>query len=687
MEIVKDLQRRVDDGTDDRGSCALQLAALLINGYLICEHGQIGFEVEKHLTMAVRSGDPLALLGTINILQALGREVSPEIRQRVLEAFQDPEFQIQAVTDIKGLWLPLSFDPTTRMTSAAQFPLDEKFTIQTKLIGLRTWKREFPESFAAFLRSKRYRQLKAVFPIARLIPQDIDWPDPISLELGNSIVREYTYTSSIHLNVMNTEERDEFVDELLENDMVNSPTELGMTLLQLTVLRNDLGMASLLLDTLSANTEAYGLTPRCSPLWLACYLGHVDMAILLIGHGADLTCSDSLQELTILHLLTQLPTEDAVLGIGSSALAAGVDINARSDNHITPLLAALLAFDFSDGAAVEFLLGNGADPLKHTVTQLEGFIFSACPLTLCTFHLDVDLQQQMLAVIPPGTQENLTNRGGSAVEVRQELGFQLMRSQTAFAAMFEAGSRYRDNLRPILKRVVDAERAHLLWMNPPVEPAVYAFNIGRPDLMEVLLDLDPSVVMESLAPDGSGRRWVLLHEAVLQHNARAVDILIRHGTSLLQPVTSFGDTILTWLAKELPGMLPAALKHLESLPATQRGGKTIKQILQTPQLEAAGMFDYILLHGNSQDIALAEVMRVQYSLNHDSVQTLPLDTTTLMGALLQSASYDGYEKLAQLRYLLSLRPLPRFMMPNGVNLFFVALAMLKFGKLKTQLAY
>ncbi|EFQ30145.1 uncharacterized protein GLRG_05289 [Colletotrichum graminicola M1.001] len=216
------------------------------------------------------------------------------------------------------------------MTPAAQFPLYERFTTQTKLIALRIWKREFLESFAAFLQSQRYRQLTAVFPLTRLIPHDIDWPDRISLQLENSMVQEYIYTSSIRLGIMGAKARDEFVNEPLEKDMVNSPTKLGMTLLQLTVRRNDLGMASLLLETLSADTEAYGLTPRCSPLWLSCYLGHADMAILLIGHGADLTCSDSVQELTILNLLTQLTTKDAVIGIGCSALAAGVDINARS---------------------------------------------------------------------------------------------------------------------------------------------------------------------------------------------------------------------------------------------------------------------------------------------------------------------------------------------------------------------
>ncbi|EFQ33036.1 uncharacterized protein GLRG_08180, partial [Colletotrichum graminicola M1.001] len=114
------------------------------------------------------------------------------------------------------------------------------------------------------------------------------------------------------------------------------------------------------------------------------------------------------------------------------------------------------------------------------------------------------------------------------------------------------------------------------------------------------------------------------------------------------PATAFGDTILTWLVKEIPEMLPAALKHLASLPAAQRGGKTMKQILQTPQVETAGVFDYILMHGRSQDTALAEGLRVQYGLNHDSIQTIPPDTTTLMGALLQSVSWYGGSRVSSL---------------------------------------
>lgn len=669
MEIVKDLKRRVEYRTTDVGQCALQLAALVLNGYLMCEHDQVHDEAEKYLSLAVSSGDQLALLGAINVLQAMGREVTHDARRRVLDGFRDHAFQVRAMSDIKLLFFPLSFNPTTRMTAAAQFPFDEKFNIQAKLIGLRTWKREFPDDFAAFTRSQTFRQLLAVIPITRLIPLEVDWPLPGDPRLSESIFAEYIYASHVHFDTMNQYEREVFVDMILGNNMVNEPTALGMTLLQLATLREDIEMASLLLETLGADIEACGLTPGCTPLWLACYLGFIDMAIFLISRGADITCTDSVQDLTVLHFLTQFETKDAVEGIGCQALAAGVDINANSDTGITPLLAAMLAFDFSSGAAIEFLLQNGADPLTVMATKLEGFDFPVTPLSLCAVNLDFDLLEQMISVIPS---EDRDAHNGYKVASREELGFQLMRSQSTFAAMFETGTKFRDNLARILKKIVNAERSNLFWMAPVVEPVVYALQIDRPDLMESLLTIDPKVPLEIPVQHEQHHPSIpLLQEAVLRHNYRAVDVLIRHGADLLQHV-GMGATILTWLTREIPDILPVALKHLESLPAAKRDGKTVKEILQTPQFDVAGIFDTLLLVGTSEDIRIAETLRVEYSLHHDNTQVLPPNTTTLVGSLLVWTSCYGYGRLPQIRYLLSLKPKPRLMMPCGVNLFIVA---------------
>ncbi|KIW81295.1 hypothetical protein Z517_04320 [Fonsecaea pedrosoi CBS 271.37] len=669
MEIVKDLKRRVEYRTRDAGQCALQLAALVLNGHLICEHDQVQDEAEKYLSFAVSSGDQLALLGAINVLQAMGREVTHDTRRRVLNGFQDHAFQLQAMSDIKSLFFPLSFNPTTRMTAAAQFPFDEKFNIQAKLIGLRTWKREFPHDFAAFTRSQTFRQLLAVIPITRLISHEVDWPLPGDPRLSESILAEYIYNSHVHLDTMSQNEREVFVDICLGNDMVNEPTALGMTLLQLATLREDIEMASLLLEILGADIEACGLTPGCTPLWLACYLGFIDMAVFLISRGADVTCTDSVQGLTILHLLTQFETKDAVEGIGCQALAVGVDVNAESDTGITPLLAAMLAFDFSSGAAIEFLLQNGANPLTVMATKLEGFDFPVTPLSLCVVNLDFDLLEHMISVIPS---EDRDCHNGYKVASREELGFQLMRSQTTFAAMFETGRKFRDNLARILKKIVYAERSNLLWMAPVVEPVVYAFQIDRSDLMESLLTIDPKVPLEMPVQHGQHHPPIpLLHEAVLRHNYRAVDVLIRYGADLLQRV-GIGATVLTWLTREIPDMLPVALKHLESLPAAKRDGKTVKEILQMPQFDLSGTFDTLLVAGTSEDIRIAETLRVKYSLHHDNTQVLPPNTSTLVGSLLVWTSYSGYDRLAQIRYLLSLKPKPRLMMPCGVNLFMIA---------------
>lgn len=673
MEVFRDLERRVANNASDAGDCALQLAALIANGYLVCNREMMEEEIERYLTSAVTSGNQLAISGAINILDAMGRKVHHDMRRQVLDGFRNREFRLQAVTEIKSLFFPLSFGPTIakpRMPGAVRFPFAHKYNIQARLYGVRTWKREFREEFIDFLLSREYHQLLSVIPISLLEPEDIDWPKPDSPRLSSSMVAKFTYDSCVSLENMTSHEQDGFMDEIQENKVVNEPTEVGLTLLQLAACRGDEATASVLLDTLGADVNAYGKTAHWTPLWLACFLGHIDMATFLVGHGADLTCTDSSQGLTILHLLSQFTTKDGVEGIGCEALAAGVDINAKSEYGITPLLAAMLVFDYSSGATIEFLLENGADPLNSTLARSELYDLPVSPLSLCVLNLDTDLLEQMLSAIP---QNSGVEGGAHKVALLQEVGFQLMCSQTTFGSMFQTGSKYRRNLKRILQAVVNLKRTNLFWMSPYPTPLAYAFDMDRADIMEMLLVIDPDTPLEvPQLHEPDQRVIVLLEECIMRHNVRAVNALIRHGADMLKP-TGMGDTSLSCMAKEMPSMLLDALDYLENLPIAARGGKTVQEILEIPQLDTPGIFDCIVLNGSSDDLVIAEALRAKYGLNHDHVQPLPPNTTTLIGAsIVWSFSY-GYDRLAQIRYLLSLEPKPKFLLPSGVNLFTMAL--------------
>lgn len=687
LEVFRDLDRRVTHNTSDAGDSAFQLAALAANGYLNCNRDMWENETERYLISAVAAGSLRARCGAINVLDAMGRQVPQDLRRQILHGFQDHSFQLQAVSESKSIFFRLSFLPEIdepMIHGAIRFPFAHKYQMPAVLVGFRTWRKEFSEQFDNFLQSRQYRQLLSVISIG-LVDSKIDWPMPGSPRLSSSAVAKYIYNSSVSVNNMDSDDRDSFVGEILEREMVNEPTAVGLTLLQLAASRGDEATASVLITTLCADVDGCGKTDNWSPLWLACFLGYIDMATFLLGHGADITCADS-QGLTVLHLLSQLITKDGVEGIGYQALAAGVDINAKSEYGITPLIAAMLVFDYSSGAAMEFLLENGADPLEATLMESESYPLPVSPLSLCILNLDIDLLEQMLSVIP----QRLGDEGEAfMLALVQDAGFRLMRSQTSFGAMFENGSKFRTNLKRILQAVVLLKRTGPFWMNAsstslessltPLEASrvllEYAFSIDRTDLMEMLLDIEPNASFEIARNEAGARQVIMLDESGLRQNFRAVNMLTRHGADLLKRIR-VGGTVLSRIAREIPPMVTHALDHLETLPMIARGNKTIKEILEEPQLDASGIFDLIVLHGISEDLRIADTLRRKYDLNHDKIQPFPANTTTLIGALIVWTHAYGFDRVAQIRYLLSLEPKPRFLLPSGENLFSLAVIML-----------
>ena len=678
MEVFRDLDQKVTRITTDAGDAAFQLAGLLANGYLNCDRDTWENEIERYLVSAMTNGSRLATCGAINVLQAMGRHVSQDLRRRILHGFQDPSFQLEALHDVKSLFFKLSFHSELdepMMHGAARFPFAHKYDVPARLVGFRTWKTEFGEQFEDFHRSREYYQMISVLPISLLKPE-VDWPNPGSPRLSSTIIAQYIYNSSVSLENMESHDVARFVGGLKESGMVNDPTDIGLTLLQLAACRGDEATASVLINDLGADIDGHGSTDNWTPLWLACFLGHIDMAKFLVRKGADTTCTDS-QGLTLLHLLSQFKTKDSIKSIGDGTLTAGVDINARSKFGVTPLLAAMLVFDYSSGAALEFLLGNGANPLEGAPIQGMHHMLEVCPLSLCILNLDVDALEQMLSFLPDLSTDE---RKASMPLLAQAIGYQLMFSKTTFRAMFENGSRYQRNLERILRAVITLRRIDRIELSQSSTASGYltpleascallksAFDMDRVDLMEMLLVIEPNASVVFAAKSTDQEQDSMLEGAILQQNYRAVQLLIRHGANLLEPCGS-GDTPLSRMAREAPPMILNALEILESFLKRTKRTESVKEILEKQQLDTAGIFDLLVLQGDAQDLVTAEFLRTKYDLNHDQIQPSPPNTTTLIGSLIVWANAYGYDRIAQIRYLLSLQNKPRFLMPSGVNL-------------------
>ncbi|KAG4410794.1 hypothetical protein IFR04_016070 [Cadophora malorum] len=620
-----------------------ELAALVLNGY-VDDDGNIIEKVKSHLIKAIACGNDVAMSGAINVLQAMGQELPGDSQLRVLQRFQDLAFRAQGIAETKSLFFPLAFD-TPRIsklpTGAACFPFVHRQAINEKLVGIRSWARECKQDFADYLTSRDYRHALYTVVLRILENHGIISSHPNRGPFFDSVVERYIYNPDVTFDILDPREQDIFVREVIGRDLLEKPVEFGLTLLQLSVCRGDfLIVRTLLEESLGADTNAYGKTPSWTPLWLACFLGYHDIATMLIQHGADITCQDLLQGITVLHLLSQFSSRDEVEGIGYQALAAGVDVNTgfvvgkEQQDNVTPLLASMLTFDFSGGEAAKFLLDNGASPLYFTTSYSEAYNLPVSPLSLCILNMDKALIESILStdfLSWPKVSRI------SSVRVAQAVGAQLMRTKTCFRAMLETGKNY-NNLQSILQEVVGWVESRIFYWKPDWSPIGFAYDIDRVDIMKLLLKIDRGT---SLDIEDAGASMNILEQCVIRHNFRCVKALVRHGADVLG--------------------------------STRMKDDALSLVFGGDQMDTAGIFDTLIVTGGSEELVIAEALRVKYHLSHDRVQPFPPNCTTLMGALLVWSNAYGYGRLDQVRYLLSLRPKPKFQLPSGVNLFQLAL--------------
>lgn len=512
------------------------------------DDGNMKEKVKANLIQAIACGNDVAMSGAINVLQAMEQALPGSSQLRVLQRFQDLAFRAQVIAETKLLFFPLAFDTSKRSklpTGAACFPFVHRQDINEKLVGVRSWERECKQDFADYLASPEYRHTLYTVVLRILENHGIVSSYPSRGPFFDSVVERYIYDPNITFEILDPHEQDIFVREITDRDMLEEPVEFGLTLLQLSVCRGDLLTVKALLEgNLGADTNAYGKTPNWSPLWLACFLGYHDIATMLIQHGADITCQDSVQGITVLHLLSQFSSRDEVEGVGYQALAAGVNINAgfvvgkEQQDGVTPLLASMLTFDFSRGEAAKFLLDNGASPLYFTTSYSEAYNLPVSPLSLCILNIDKALIESILSTdFPswPGVSKI------SSVRVAQTVGLQLMRTKTCFRAMFETGKNY-NNLQSILREVVGWVESLIFYWNPYWSPLGFAYDIDRVDMMKLILKIDPRT---SLDIEDAGASVNILEQCVVRHNFRGVKALVRHGADVLRSTRMKDDALLS----------------------------------------------------------------------------------------------------------------------------------------------
>lgn len=594
-----------------------------------------GASSRTYLEKAVQCGEPTALNGAMNIFNAVDGTVPEDVRNRVLDHFRDPTFRAMALVETK-----------CQSYLGEKFPL--KVTSSDKVKGSwdrvawETFAHEFPSNFQEFLDSTDYRKIISTIPPLQLESLRRLRQCP-SMQGNTWNSGQLTHNPFDQDHVLDIHDYSFFVAEVMELECIDEPDEEGFTLLQRAVFHGNQIVVELLLDTLGANVEAYGATPHWTPLWLACWLGHYELAILLLSHGADIGCHDSVQGAGVLDFLNQFHTEEQVEGIGYQALAHGLDINGHSGigGVSGPLFTCSSSTDYSNGAAIRFLVENEA--IANTRT-----------LCIHAARLNLDTLGDLRAA--PAWRDTTTKT--SAISGLVQF--------TKFHHMFVSGSLYRENLKPTLcllaesniSSELDIAKAEKNEVGAPLTSQLsLALRNYRQDVLEAML---AGSTMQ--APLES-----ILKEAIVLQYPAAVQLLIEQGADImaLWPEKLQGLTdmrMFEYMTVTMPSLLPVAIKQLEA-----RGDVDIKAVLSrrysswgthsllVTLLESGGWFG---------ELDLAESLRVRFGLDFDDDEPDydGNDKPTLTTALVQDMhSVDtGTARLIGFQYLLSMEPRPKF---------------------------
>jgi hypothetical protein len=120
--------------------------------------------------------------------------------------------------------------------------------INEKLVGVRSWARECKQDFADYLVSREYRRTLYTVILRILENHGTISSHPNRGPLFDSVVDRYIYDPDVTFEILDLCERDIFVREIIDRDMLEQPAEFGLTLLQLSVCRGDLLTVRTLLE-------------------------------------------------------------------------------------------------------------------------------------------------------------------------------------------------------------------------------------------------------------------------------------------------------------------------------------------------------------------------------------------------------------------------------------------------------
>jgi ankyrin repeat protein len=635
--VLQDLKRQAAAEECDNSQVFFELAACYFNGYLTDADLHLGL---NYLSEAVRRGNLDAIGSATNVFEACGCAMPSDIKAIVDETLNElgPSSVHSTVWDLCPLTSPVAVDHAS--------------------IRNHTWARIHPTQYSSFASGDDLRILNCDSFNVQQRRRSAMFEQP-ARQGGSDCHQIQSCATTERANLLALPS-DAFVIEVRQLGCLNTPDVDGLTLLQTAVSRNDFLKVQLLVEQLQADVNEVGNTTGWTPLWISCLFGYHDIAMFLLKKGASPHCCDIQHGVTILHTLSQFSEAYQVRDIVDMALNAGIDIDTTASNGMTPLHATFVSWDYSRGAAAQILLEHGADPTRQAPYYLDVIT----PIALCARLLDIKLLESMLMAAErlPGlsTGDAHVNLGMAKAQA-----FCWLTYPTRFWYMCTVGKGYEAALASALHLILDADMMHELArdqrVNPGTTPLRCACHLSRSHIVKALLEVAPSIDLESVEGDPGQRPCLQL--AIQRRSRECAEILINHGAQILY-VAPDGQNALHVAAHYFPSLLPQLIASAEAMNSDTRGG-TMKEILDLRNKRGYSVFGLLLAEGYLESTITADLIRSKYDLDYDSLAEYQEESSaTLTGVLIRLSVSHGLIPVGQIQYLLDLEPQPSFVCSN-----------------------
>lgn len=471
--------------------------------------------------------------------------------------------------------------------------------------------------------------------------------------------------------------KESFIQLVRQHGILEKPFSCGLTMLQIAAARGDMNLAKTLVMDLGAEVDAVGVS-EMSPLWVSCFMGHIDITLYLFNEGASLRCKDGQHGRTILHCLNRCRSPESFVTLAELSLRAGLSVDERDLSGKTPFLSTFVGWDFSRGLAARWLIRKQADVLARSDDNWSS-------LAVAARRFDPDLMSTILDAAYGSllTAQPEARSPGLSISDAKVNAFTTLLAQAEFHARRFHGHSTIAKLGEIVDLLIDADMMDQ-WISSGLyegtNPLIAACQAGRDEMALAVLRAKHCLDINQIC-QGYGKS--ALHWAVeYGRTTVAMELLLNEADPLIRDKD--GANVIHRSGMFSPALLIDIIDRMETGELPDITGKGVSHILSLPNSRGENVFFLLVTEGSPKHLEVAELLRTRYNLEHDSLSCNPrggAGQMTLTAYMIYCAVSRNLFTLDQVEYLLTLEPPPAFVADtSGATLLHYAVRNWQYGK-------